>query len=385
MKVIHSCTSDSFSGLEAYVLDLVTWQYQQGKDVELFCRTGSRLEELARERGIPVWTIGAKDKPGLRFWARIIGQWRRHLSAGEVVLHMHAGGEPRYHLPVLLRRPHRLIKTVLHYHIWINHRKTDPLHRAIFRGIDEVWTSSETARAHLATLLPVARERIRVVAYGRDVKRLTQAPAAQWRAEVRTKLGVTATDILGVCVSRIEPLKGVGELFNAFAQAAVKHPNAHLALVGDASPNNAEAQALSEDIHARHAAMPAELGRRLHLLGFVSPCEPVMAAGDFYVLPSYEECMSLAMLDAAILGLPVLGTSSGGTPSIVRPDETGVLVPPRDADALATALETFYRSPELCIRLGEGARQLGRQFNQEDIFRQIWEWYGARPPTTIKA
>ncbi|MBI3557481.1 MAG: glycosyltransferase [Deltaproteobacteria bacterium] len=94
--------------------------------------------------------------------------------------------------------------------------------------------------------------------------------------------------------------------------------------------------------------------------------------------------MSLAMLDAAILGLPILGTSSGGTPSIVRPEETGVLVPPRDTEALARGLETFYGSPGQIKRLGEGARSLGRQFNQEDIFRQIWEWYGARPPTTIR-
>ncbi|MBI3557482.1 MAG: glycosyltransferase [Deltaproteobacteria bacterium] len=203
MKIIHSCTSDSFSGLEAYVLDLVSWQYRQGKDVELFCREGSRLEEQARERGIPVWTIGATEKPGLRLWARNIGDWRRRLRADEVVLHMHAGGEPRYHLPVLLRGPFRLIKTLLHYHIWINHRKTDPLHRAIFRGIDEVWTSSETARAHLASLLPVARDRIRVVPYGRDVVKLTAAPVAQWRTETRERLGVTDSDVLGVCVSRI--------------------------------------------------------------------------------------------------------------------------------------------------------------------------------------
>ena len=273
---------------------------------------------------------------------------------------------------------------MLHYHIWINHRKTDLLHRALFRGIDEVWTSSETARAHLATLLPVARDRIRVVPYGRDVSALTHAPVAQWRTQVRQQLGISNDDTLGVCVSRIEPIKGVAELIDAFAQIAGRYPKAHLALVGDASPNNVEAQALATAIRAQHAAMPADLGRRLHLMGNVRPCEPVMAAAEFYVLPSYEECMSLAMLDAAILGLPILGTSAGGTPSIVRPEETGVLVPPRDAAALARALETFYRSPETCKRLGEGARQLGRQFNQADIFVQIWDWYGARPPTTIK-
>ncbi|MBI3543047.1 MAG: glycosyltransferase family 4 protein [Deltaproteobacteria bacterium] len=384
MKVVHSCTSDSFSGLEAYVLELASWQYRSGFDVELFCREGSPLDERARVAGIPVWTIGAREKPGLRLWKRVYRGWRERLRLGEAVLHMHAGGEPRYHFPVLARNPRRLIKTILHYHIWINHKKTDPWHRALFLGIDEVWTSSETARAHLSTLLPIPRTRIRVVPYGRDVGALTSAPAGEWRRDVRSRLKLAESDVLGLCVSRLEPIKGVGELFDAFERAAPKHPSAHLAIIGDASPSNPEAARFAAGLKKRHAALPESVRERLHLLGFVSPCEPYMAAADFYVLPTYEECMSLAMLDAAILGLPILGTNSGGTPSVARPGETGLLVPPRDSAALAVALEQLYGAPELCRRLGAAARQLGRGFDREEIFRRIWEWYGARVPATIE-
>ena len=124
---------------------------------------------------------------------------------------------------------------------------------------------------------------------------------------------------------------------------------------------------------AVHQALDESLKRRLHLLGFVSPCEPYLAAADFYVLPSYEECMSLAMLDAAIMGLPIVGTNSGGTPSVVRPQETGELVPPRDARALGSALEAFFADPEQCRRLGAAARELGREFDREAIFGRIWD------------
>lgn len=393
MRVVHSCTSNSFSGLEQYVLDLATWQYSRGHDVELFCRDGSTLEKKARERGLPVWTIGSRAKPSPRLWAELLSGWKKRLSASETVLHMHAGGEPWYHnvplgvlraTPLLKKWSSRMIKTILHYHIWINHRKTDPVHRAMFLGVDEVWTSSESARAHLASLLPIKRDRIRVVPYGRDVNKLLSAPRGQWREEFRAKLQLADDDILGVCVSRIEPIKGIGELFDAFVKIAPRFPKAHLAVVGGPSPDNEEARKFSEDLNLRYSKLPAEVKARFHFLGFVNPCEPVLAASDFYVLPSYEECMSLAMLDAAILGLPILGTNSGGTPSVARPDETGMLVPPQDSKQLAGALEGFYRDVNVCRRLGEGARALGLKFDQESIFGQIWDWYGARLPITIE-
>lgn len=386
--VVHSCTSNSFSGLEGYVLDLVSWQNQNGYPVLLYCREGSELERKARERAVPLWTIGSKDRPGPKLWAKMFGEWRRRgQSSGHVTLHMHAGGEPWYHLPWLsaLRRVGRLEKAILHYHIWINHRKNDPLHRALFAGVDEVWTSSETARAHLATLLPVARERIRVVPYGRDVRALRQMPKDEWRAETRAQLGLKDQDLLGVCISRLEPIKGVGELFEAFTKVAPRIPRANLILIGDASPQNNEAALFAEDLRAKYRELKPDIQRRLRMPGYVGgdECAKILVAGDFYVLPSYEECMSLAMLDAAILGLPILGTNSGGTPSVARPDETGLLVPPGNAVALEKALESFYSDPELCRKLGEGASVLGASFNQEEIFNKIWDWYTARPPTTI--
>lgn len=370
MKVVHSCTSLSFSGLEAYVLELAHWQYSQGKDVELYCREGSELAKRAQARGVPLWLIGHDERPGPGFVLRMAKQWRSKLKAGPVTLHMHAGGEPKFHLPAALGA-----KIILHFHIWINHRKKDPFHWALYRAIDEVWTSSESARAHLATLLPIGRERIRVVPYGRDVQALKRVPAREWRVKLREQLGVTEDDCLAVCVSRVEPIKGIRELFEAFTALADQNPQAHLALVGGPSPENAEAEALWRELQARHGALTDSVRRRLHLLGFVSPCEPVLTASDFYVLPTYEECMSLAMLDAAILGLPIVGTNSGGTPSVARPGETGWLVAPKDAGDLARAMTEAYRDAQQRQKLAQAARVLGEGFDREAIFRKIWDWY----------
>lgn len=371
MNVVHSCTSESFSGLEQYVLDLVDWQNRNNLNVTLFCREGTELQKHAQERDIRVWKIPQASSPGPRLWYQMYRRWNDFKHA---TLHMHAGGEPKYHLP-WLSNAH--VRSILHYHIWIDHKKRDPLHRLLFSQIDEVWTSSESARHNLSNLLPVDYEKIRVVQYGRQAKTLSNGPKSQWRKSGRDRLAIPSDAILGVCIARIEPIKGISELFDAFIEIALDRPKAHLAIVGNASPNNQEAKNFERDLREHHKNLPDNLRTRLHLPGYLNQPEEILCAADFYVLPSYEESMSLAMLDALILGLPIIGTQSGGTPSVVRPGETGILVPPKNSKLLAQALECFYDDEHSRTILSTGAQRLGQTFEREEIFQNIVSWYNA--------
>ena len=368
-RIVHSCTSESFSGLERYVLDLALEQYRTGLNVELFCREGTELFESAHERGLPIWSLNSKTKKGPAAWAEIRREWHRRLSAGDMVLHMHAGGEPWFHLPWLLTRPNTLKKTILQYHIWINHSKKDPLHWAVFRGIDEVWCSSETARVHLSSLLPVPRDHFRVVFYGRDVARLSDPSQITWRREIRERFSIPENEILGVCVSRIEPIKGIAELFDAFVNYASRHKTGTLLLVGDTSPNDESAERLGSELKSRHTRLPENIRSRLLMPGYLGEIEKVLAASDFYVVPAYEECNSLSMIDSAVMGKAILGTNSGGTPSVVRPGETGELVPPKDAAAMERGLEKLFLDSDLRTRCGLGAKALAPTFDRRRILR----------------
>lgn len=388
VHVIHSCASNSFSGLEQYVLDLVMWQHARGHTVELYCREGSELCRRAEAAKVRTWKIGPHDRPGPRLWWRTLKEWKLKLAtigrppvAGdEIVLHLHAGGEPWYHLPWILYRRRwggRLKKVILHFHLWINHKKKDPLHWLIYSTLDEIWTSSESAKSHLEALLPVKPRQIRIVPYGRDLVKLkAEHLAADARREIRARFKVKDDDLLAVCVSRIEPIKGIEELFTGFVRVAHEFSRVHLVIIGDASPHDASAAELMRALRERQARLLPDIRERLHLPGYLSEATRVMAAADLYIIPSYEECMSLALLDALILGLPVLGTSSGGTPSVVKDGQTGWLVRPADVDAMAEALRRVFSSPPRTYReFGENARLLGQKFERTAIFEGIWEQY----------
>jgi glycosyltransferase involved in cell wall biosynthesis len=103
-------------------------------------------------------------------------------------------------------------------------------------------------------------------------------------------------------------------------------------------------------------AVAAELGDAGELLGERDDVAEQLARADVFVLSSRSEGLPMAILEAMAAGLPVVATAVGGIPELVADGETGLLVPPGDADALAEALRRLVADPELRRRLGDAAR-----------------------------
>src|SRR5207302_10481693 len=101
------------------------------------------------------------------------------------------------------------------------------------------------------------------------------------------------------------------------------------------------------------------LTRHVTMTGFRRDIPEVMAALDVLVLPSIRaEAMSQVIPQALAVGTPVVGTTVGGTPELVRDGETGRLVPPADAAALAGAILDFLRDPERARALARRGQAL---------------------------
>lgn len=190
-------------------------------------------------------------------------------------------------------------------------------------------------------------------------------PEAQ-RHSLRKAWGIPDRSVLAVMVARYIRDKGVIEFLEAARQLQGR---VWFALLGRPDPGNPSSL---DPVWLQHQA--ARWG--VLLPGFQEDVRPWLAAADLFVLPSYREGLSLALLEALAMGLPVVTTDAPGCRHAVQHGWNGLLIPPRDAKALAQAIWTLAQQPDLRQQMAKRSRQRAvQEFSQERIVHQYLQLY----------
>lgn len=187
------------------------------------------------------------------------------------------------------------------------------------------------------------------------------------RHGVRNRLGIPTDAIVIGFIGRIVRDKGIVELAEAWRQLRDDHPRLHLLLVGPFEPQDPVPAATEALLRS---------DPRVHLTGPDWDTPPLYAAMDIVALPSYREGLPNVPLEAAAMGLPVIASAVPGCVDAVRHGVTGILVPVRDATAVAAAARSYLGDPGLCRAHGRAGRVwvLGR-FRQELIWESLLREY----------
>ena len=174
-------------------------------------------------------------------------------------------------------------------------------------------------------------------------------PDVAARITTRTALGVPEDRVVIIAVSRLVRHKGYPELLRAMCCV----PDAELWVVGErlASDHGEDL-----DLAFAHAARPDALGTRLRRLGYRTDIAALLAASDIFVLPSHFEGLPMSVIEAMLAGLPVVATDISGPREQVVVGQTGLLVPPADTDALASALSRLTADAGSRRRMGGAGR-----------------------------
>ena len=160
--------------------------------------------------------------------------------------------------------------------------------------------------------------------------------------------------------------RGNEQLLEAAALVRQAIPSATLVVVGDGP--------LRPALEAR--AQELGLNGSVRFLGAVPQAARLIPHFDVFVLSSVWEGMSNSLLEAMAAGRPVVATRVGGNPEVVVDGETGLLVPPRDARALADATVRLLRDRELARRFGDaGRRRVESQFTLERMVHRMEDLY----------
>jgi glycosyltransferase involved in cell wall biosynthesis len=315
------------------------------------------LDRELEEAGIGVLALGRRSTLDLLAWRPLVSV----LRDGVDVVHAHMFGSNVW--GTVLGRLSGVPVVVAHEHTWSFQGR--PLRRFLDRELVARWADvfvavSDEDRRKMIEVEGVDPAKIRLIPNG------IPSPANGAVTDVRAELGIeSGVPVLGV-VCELRAQKALEVLFEAAALLLAEFPTLKVLVAGD-GPERARLE---------EGARRLGVADTVLFLGIRRDVPAVLAAVDVAVLSSDYEGSPLSVMEYMAAAKPVISTRVGGVPELVKEDVHGLLVEPRDPEALAEAVTRLLRDPALAKRLGaEGRQRQQREFSLEAMVRRIEDLY----------
>ncbi|MFF7397196.1 glycosyltransferase family 4 protein [Achromobacter sp. NPDC008082] len=334
LRIVHSEAATSFGGQEGRIFKEMTAMRARGHHVEAICQPRAMLVERLSDAGFTVHTV---DMDGPVNYVKGVAAVRRILKEGRFdVLNTHSRRDTVIAAmagrlagtPLIVRTRHLSNKVgSMWSYTWLPHRVTTVSdhvrHYLIERGVP----ANRAATVYSPIVLPAPVE----------------------HSTLRDELGLADDDIVVGCVAVMRATKGHKDLIDAMVPLMASRPKLHLVFVGGGSP-----------VFEQTQDYVATLGLqdRIHLMGMRRDVPNLLAGFDIFALATQQEASGTVYVEAQASGLPVIGTNVGGVSEMFRDGETGILVPPKNPQALTDALQRLIDDPALRRRMGEAGRKM---------------------------
>ena len=348
MKILQIISGRSVNGAVRYSKFLIEQLHEFGHQVTVLCRPGCWLQQnLSPE--IEVFESDLSRKP---FELRRVSNWIREQKFD--VMHTHMSSAHFFGVLMRLMTRTPVVATAhqcslqlhwrLNHHVIANSKSTATFQRRV-----NLVPASKLSTIHCFT----------------DLDRFL-GTTPQSIQHVRNEMRIKEKDFIIGVVGEVIPRKGQLILFKAIEQIVAAVPNFKLVIVGRFHRDQSYVKRMRR--LQRHPA----LLNRVKWLGLRDNVQDFMGAFDLTVVPSIEEPLGLVALESLATGTPVVASNTGGLPEIVRPNETGLLVPPKNPEALAQAIISMAQDPEARQRFGENGRRFVQEnFDPEMLARQV--------------
>ena len=350
-------------GLERVTCDLAMAQSRQGHEVSVFSllsTSGFKHELIAA--GIPV--IEGNKSRSLDW--RLLRELRQWVIAQRAdIVHAH-NFVPNYHAALAcmglrsIPRPAQVC-TIHDMGQRLTQRKLRWLFLASLRRTQRVAMVGQRVHQRFIEDGLVAADRAMTVLNGIPVNRFRHGAGSKNTA--RQTLGVPLSATLIGCVGRLVPLKNHRRMIEVFAELKPQYPDLHLAIIGDGECRDA--------LRAQVKALG--LTEHVTLFGHHPDVASLLPGMDVFALPSQTEGLSIALLEACASQLAIVATAVGGNPEIIQDQQTGVLVPPDDNQALSQGLRSLLDAPPWRLELGQRARQWVEDHASDEALEQAYD------------
>jgi glycosyltransferase involved in cell wall biosynthesis len=212
----------------------------------------------------------------------------------------------------------------------------------------------------------VTASRVRTLYSGIDLSGNQPTPNGQ---AIRQMIGAPNGAVLLGTIANLFPRKGYEVMLRALPAIIRTVPTVQYLIVGSDESGYAD--------RLERLAQELKIADHVHMVGFQDPVQPFLAALDLYVHPALMEGFGIAVVEAMAMGKAVVATTTGGLPEVVAQGETGLLVPPGDAESLAVAVVSLLEDQVRREQMGRnGMVRAQERFSLAASVMQMEQLYG---------
>ncbi len=359
-KILHIIGGGEIGGAEQHVLTLLNGIDRTRFTLHLACLTYGPFAELARKSKISTRTFPMRFSFDLSPILSII-RWAR--QEGINLVHTHGS---RANLLGRLGARWLGVPSLTTVHSSLAHDYLSPWSARIALGLDRLTlpltSGTITVSEYLATEVASRGGRnIETIYNGQAPILLNESLAS--RQQFRLQWGIPADALVLGTIGRLHPTKGQTYLIKAATHLYSTFPNLHLLLIGD-GPLRGDLEYQLKQSKIPHT-----------LTGYLPQAYEALPAMDLFALPSVSEGMGLVLLEAMQAGIPIVASSVGGIPEVVRAGIDGLLVPPGDVAGFGDACSKIIDNPNLAKSLISSGLNRWTKFSIASMVRETEQVY----------
>ena len=350
VKILHVETGRHLYGGPQQVIYLMRGLAELGHEGELVCPPASGIDNAARAEGITVRNLFCAGDLDLPFAYRLT-QYINETKPDLVHCHSRRGADVLGGLAASFAEVPAVVSRR------VDNTELKLLAALRYRPFEKVIAISEAVASALRNR-GIEDVRIEVIRSAVDANAFRETPDCK---AMRREFNVPSDCFVMAAAGQLIERKGHRYLLKAADALRKRQAPFRLIIFGD-GPLDAELRA---------DAASRKLGDIVQFVGFRDDLDAFFGCLDLFVHPSLAEGLGVATLKAQAAGVPVVGFAAGGLTEAIADGETGRLVPPGDADGLASAIEAFMDDPALAERMGEAGRtRMKEEFSIETMARR---------------
>ena len=345
LSIALVCFSRSWGGLEIMVTKIAAALSTKGHTVFLISPSGSPIEAEASRQKLKHVSM----TPRIQYLdPTIIGDLARLFRRYNITIAV-ATLSRDISTVVLAGRLSPGTKPAYFQQMQFGHSKRDLFHRWIYGALGSWITLTQAMKDSVIQNTVVEERIIDVVPFGID--RTIFNPRHATRRRGRTLFQLPGNSLLVGFIGRLDKQKGCEEFIRAAAKIRKSAPRAMFILIGEETRGEP-----GYGNYLRSLTESLGLKRHVRFLPFTREVPLFLASLDVLAVPSYSETFGYVAIEGMAMGIPVVGTNTGGLPEIIVDGETGFLVPPRSPEELGRAILALLRKPALRKEMGNNGQ-----------------------------